>query len=61
MFQCLSIPKKSTQDLANLETLFGYLTPKVPWLCFSKNTEKLPPWRPEKGHAKKNLFLEIQL
>jgi hypothetical protein len=40
---------------------YHYLTPKVPWLCFSKNTEKLPPWRPEKGHAKKNLFLEIQL
>jgi hypothetical protein len=29
------------------------LTPKVPWLCFSKNTQKLPPWRLEKGHAKK--------
>ena len=34
-----------------------YLTPNVPWLCFSKITQKLPPWSPKKDHAKK-IFLK---
>jgi hypothetical protein len=37
-----------------------YLTPKVPWVCFSKNTKKLPPWRLNYGHAKKYVSLELQ-
>jgi hypothetical protein len=33
-------------------TCIKILTPKIPWLCFSKNTQKLPPCRPKKGYGK---------
>jgi hypothetical protein len=36
-----------------------YLTPKVPWLCFSINTQKLPLCGPRKGYRKTILIVDL--